>query len=54
MPLRPVNRDQAWLSHRPLMISFQRITRLASLPPLWMDWTALAGREWRSTSMVTL
>ena len=36
------------------VISFQRITRLASLLPLWMDWTELAGREWRSTSMVTL
>ena len=40
MPLRPVNREQAWLLPQPLMISFQRITRLASLLPLWMNWTA--------------
>ena len=49
MPLRPVNREQAWLLPPTLDDLLPRITRLASLLPLWMDWTALAGREWRST-----
>ena len=52
MPLRPVNRDQAWLLPQPLMISFQRITRPALLPPSWMDWTAVrvCGLEGSSES----
>lgn len=30
---------------RPLMISFQRIIRLASLPSSWTVWTSLPGRR---------
>ncbi len=38
---------------RPLVISFQRSTRLASMPPLWIDWTAVAGNAITVTMRVS-
>ena len=54
MPLRPVNRDQTWLLPPTLddLVPEDHPSRFVAAFVDGLD--RMAGREWRSTSMVTL